>query len=179
MYHASKRLKSQESWQFRKSVHATFPTVTLYWGSKGWIPKSPMQLSIEERNCWETFCVSRLVEQYVLARRDKRFLILFSEGLTREAGHHFRCMKHFAILWNTYGDALFTLENFINSYMWTKETRYTATGGITSFHLFPDRIAPFSFSASGVVPLLFSNPKHIWRLGSTARLIPKLFWQST
>ena len=119
------------------------------------------------------------VEQYVLARRDKRFLILFSEGLTREAGHHFRCMKHFANLWNTYGDALFTLENFINSYMWTKETRYTATGGITSFHFFPDRIAPFSFSASGVVPLLFSNPKHIWRLGSTARLIPKLFWQST
>ena len=103
--------------KFRKSVHATFPTVTLYWGSKGWIPKSPMQLSIEERNCWETFCVSRLVEQYVLARRDKRFLILFSEGLTREAGHHFRCMKHFTKLWNTYGDALFTLENFINSYM--------------------------------------------------------------
>jgi len=24
-----------------------------------------------------------------LARRDKRFLILFSEGLTREASHHF------------------------------------------------------------------------------------------
>ncbi|MGB5141828.1 MAG: hypothetical protein WBO59_09720, partial [Trichococcus flocculiformis] len=29
------------------------------------------------------------VKQYVLARRDKRFLILFSEGLTREASHHF------------------------------------------------------------------------------------------
>ena len=85
MYHASKRLKSQESWQFRKSCHATFPAVTLYWDSKGWIPKSPMQLSIEERNCWETSCVSRLVEQYVLARRDKRFLYPFSEGLTREA----------------------------------------------------------------------------------------------
>ena len=124
MYHASKRLKSQESWQFRKSVHATFPTVTLYWGSKGWIPKSPMQLSIEERNCWETFCVSRLVEQYVLARRDKRFLILFSEGLTREARHHFRCMKHVANLWNTYGDALFTLEIFINSYVFQKTIHF-------------------------------------------------------
>ena len=41
---------------------------------------------------------ANLVEQYVLARRDKRFLILLSEGLTRAAGHHFRCMKHFANL---------------------------------------------------------------------------------
>ena len=50
-------------------------------------------------------------------------IYLISEGLTREAGHHFRCMKHFANLWNTYGDALFTLENFINSYMFKKVPR--------------------------------------------------------
>ena len=44
-------------------------------------------------------------------------IYLISEGLTREAGHHFRCMKHAAILWNTYGDALLSWKKFINSYM--------------------------------------------------------------
>ena len=45
-----------------------------------------MQLSIEERNMLRDFLrqqVSRIVS---LARRDKGFLILLSEGLTREAG---------------------------------------------------------------------------------------------
>ena len=46
-----------------------------------------MQLSIVERNMLRDFLrqqVSRIVS---LARRDKRFLILLSEGLTREASH--------------------------------------------------------------------------------------------
>jgi len=42
-------------------------------------------------------------------------IYLISEGLTREAGHHFRCMKHFANVWNTYGEALFNPKNFILS----------------------------------------------------------------
>ena len=48
-------------------------------------------------------------------------IYLISEGLTREAGHHFRCMKHVANLWNTYGDALLSWKNFINSYMSKKK----------------------------------------------------------
>ena len=50
-------------------------------------------------------------------------IYLISEGLTREAGHHFRCMKHFPNLWNTYGDALLSWTNFINSYMLRKAER--------------------------------------------------------
>jgi hypothetical protein len=52
-------------------------------------------MSIVERNCCETSRVSRLVEQYVLARRAKRTLHLYSERQAWTARHYVMASNRF------------------------------------------------------------------------------------